>query len=130
MIQLHTAATPNGRKASIALEELGLPYEVERRRDRVLPRSIQQPDFLAEEPESQDPGARGRRTSVIWESGAILLHLGEKHDPEGRISERIRDKRIGGDPVRLLPDRRHRSQPRPSGLRQLRRPEGESATWK
>ncbi len=82
MIRLHTWTTPNGRKISIALEELGLPYEV---RPVDLSKNEQlTPEFLKLNPNHKIPVLEddGR---VIWESGAILLHLGEKHDPAGRI---------------------------------------------
>ena len=74
MIRLHTAATPNGRKVSIALEELGLDYEVR----------AWNPNHKI--PVLEDDGL------VVWESGAILLHLAEKHgkllpaDPAGRMA--------------------------------------------
>ena len=88
MIKLYTAATPNGRKASIALEEIGVPYEVEKV-------DLQSPDhptpkFLALCPNHKIP-VLDDDGQVIWESGAILLHLAEKHgkllpaDPAGRM---------------------------------------------
>ena len=82
MIRLHTAATPNGRKASIALEELGLPYQV-RRVDLQAEEQLR-PEFLALNPNHKIPVLEDGDL-VVWESGAILLHLGERHDPEGRI---------------------------------------------
>lgn len=82
MIRLHTAATPNGRKVSIALEELGLPYEV--RRVNLQTEEQLRPDFLALNPNHKIPVLEDDGL-VVWESGAILLHLGERHDPEGRI---------------------------------------------
>ena len=82
MIRLYTAQTPNGRKISIALEELGLDYESHRVR---LDQEEQlKPEFLALTPNHKIPVIKDDG-QVIWESGAILLHLGEKHDPEGRI---------------------------------------------
>lgn len=80
-IELHTWNTPNGRKISVALEEMGLPY-------RVFPVNItkgeqMQPEFLAislnnKIPAIVDPdGPEGKPVSV-FESGAILLYLGEK----------------------------------------------------
>jgi len=88
MIRLHTAQTPNGRKVSIALEELGVPYEV---RWVHLDRNEQfEPAFLALNPNHKIPVLEDDGL-VIWESGAILLHLAEKHgkllpaDPAGRI---------------------------------------------
>jgi GSH-dependent disulfide-bond oxidoreductase len=76
MIKLYTAATPNGRKVSIALEELGLDYETiwvhldEKEQFK--------PEFLAMNPNRKIPvlDDDGR---VVWESGAILLHLDAKY---------------------------------------------------
>ena len=88
MTVLHTAPTPNGRKASIALEELGVPYEV-----RVVDINAPEhptPAFLDLNPNHKIPVLEDDGL-VIWESGAILLHLAEKHgkllpaDPRGRI---------------------------------------------
>ena len=81
MIELHAFNTPNGRKISIALEEMGLPYEV-----RVVDITKDQqfdPAFLAISPNNKIPaiidrdGPDGTPVSV-FESGAILLYLGEK----------------------------------------------------
>jgi GST-like protein len=80
-IELHTWNTPNGRKISVALEEMGLPYTV-------VPINISKneqfaPSFLAISPNNKIPaivdpdGPGGERVSV-FESGAILLYLGEK----------------------------------------------------
>ena len=91
MIRVYTAATPNGRKATIALEELGLDYELEHVR---LDRNEQMsPEFLARNPNHKIPVLEDDG-QVIWESGAILLHLGERHDPEHRI--------LPGDPRRRM----------------------------
>lgn len=82
MLRLHTWTTPNGRKISIALEELGVPYEV---RPVDLSKNEQlSPAFLKLNPNHKIPVLEDG-DQVIWESGAILLHLGEKHDPHGRI---------------------------------------------
>ncbi len=87
MIQLYTAPTPNGRKISIALEELEVPYEVHR---IDLSGDQFKPEFLALNPNHKIPVIDDDGV-VIWESGAILLHLAEKHgkllpsDPRGRI---------------------------------------------
>jgi len=87
MIRLHTAATPNGRKVSIALEELGLDYEV-----RAWDLSVDEThgeEFLALNPNHKIPVLEDDGL-VVWESGAILLHLAEKYgkllppDPAGR----------------------------------------------
>ncbi len=81
MLRLYTAQTPNGRKASIALEELGLDYEVEWIK---LDGRQKEPDFLALNPNHKIP-VLADDDLVVWESGAILFHLGEKHDPKGTI---------------------------------------------
>jgi GST-like protein len=91
MIRLHTAPTPNGRKASIALEELGLRYEV-RRVDLQAEEQLR-PEFLALNPNHKIPVLEDGEL-VVWESGAILLHLGETHDPEGRILPKDRRLRL------------------------------------
>ena len=80
MIHLYTSTTPNGRKASIALEELGLSYEttwVHLDKNEQL-----EPEFLALNPNHKIPVLEDNDL-VVWESGAILLHLGEQHDPDG-----------------------------------------------
>ena len=82
MIRLYTSTTPNGRKISIALEELGLAYEV--RKVDLGAGEQMKPDFLALTPNHKIPVLEDDGL-VIWESGAILLHLGERHDPKGLI---------------------------------------------
>ncbi len=75
MITLYTAATPNGQKISIALEELALPYEV---RSVDLGKAEQKtPEFLAINPNGRIP-ALVDDGFPIFESGAILLYLAEK----------------------------------------------------
>jgi len=80
-IKFYSWDTPNGRKISVALEEMGLPYTVH-------PVNIGQreqfaPAFLAISPNNRIPaivdedGPGGKPVSV-FESGAILLYLGEK----------------------------------------------------
>ena len=91
MIKLHTWTTPNGQKISIALEELGIPYEVH-------PVNLGQneqmaPEFLKLNPNHKIPVIEDGG-QVIWESGAILLHLGEKHDPKGVILPKDPHKRM------------------------------------
>lgn len=78
MIDLYTAATPNGHKASIALEELGLPYAL-----HVLDLSSKdqkQPWFLAINPNGRIPAIvdRAEGDFQVFESGAILIYLAEK----------------------------------------------------
>ncbi len=78
MIQLYTAHTPNGWKASIALEELGLDYQV---RPILLDRGEQKEDwFLELNPNGRIPVIVDKAADdwVVFESGAILLYLAEK----------------------------------------------------
>ena len=81
MIELYTWSTPNGRKVSIMLEELGLPYNVHAinigKDDQFTP------EFVAINPNSKIPaivdpeGPDGKPISMM-ESGAILIYLAEK----------------------------------------------------
>jgi GSH-dependent disulfide-bond oxidoreductase len=77
MIELYTWSTPNGRKVSIALEEMGLPY-------KLFPINIGKdeqfaPEFLAISPNNRIPAIIDRDTGVhLMESGAILMYLAEK----------------------------------------------------
>jgi len=76
MIKFYTAATPNGRKVSIALEELGLEYEpiwVHLDREEQF-----KPEFLAMNPSRKIP-VLDDDGLIVWESGAILLHLDDKY---------------------------------------------------
>ena len=83
-IQLYTWGTPNGRKISIALEELGLPYEV--RAVNITKDEQFDPAFLKISPNNKIPaivdpdGPDGPDGSEIalFETGAILLYLAEK----------------------------------------------------
>ena len=80
-IQLYAFDTPNGRKISVALEEVGLPYDVhivDIGRDEQF-----EPAFLTISPNNKipaivDPDGPGGRPISVFESGAILLYLGEK----------------------------------------------------
>jgi GST-like protein len=80
-IQLYSLPTPNGVKVSIALEELGLPYEAH----RVAFDSHDQlsPEYLSLNPNNKipailDPQGPGGQPLALFESGAILLYLAEK----------------------------------------------------
>ncbi|MGL4318030.1 MAG: glutathione S-transferase family protein [Pseudomonas sp.] len=78
MIDLYTAATPNGYKASIALEELALPYEVHALSfDKQEQKS---PQFLRINPNGRIPAIVDRENDgfAVFESGAILIYLAEK----------------------------------------------------
>lgn len=78
MIDLYTAATPNGHKVSIALEEMGLPYQL-----HVLSFDQQEqkaPAFLKINPNGRIPAIvdRDNDNFAVFESGAILYYLAEK----------------------------------------------------
>ena len=93
MIDLYTWGTPNGRKVSVALEELGLPY-------KTFPINISKdeqfaPAFLKISPNNKIPAivdhdGPGGKPHSIFESGAILIYLADKtgklmpKDPVGR----------------------------------------------
>ncbi len=81
MIDLYTFSTPNGRKVSIMLEELGLAYRVHgvdiRKGDQFSP------DYVAINPNSKIPSiidedGPGGEPITLFESGAILIYLAEK----------------------------------------------------
>ncbi|MCY1524614.1 Disulfide-bond oxidoreductase YfcG [compost metagenome] len=77
MIDLYTAATPNGHKASIALEELELPYTVHALSfDR---KEQKTPAFLKINPNGRIPAIVDRDNDdfAVFESGAILIYLAE-----------------------------------------------------
>jgi len=80
-IQLYAFDTPNGRKISIALEEMGLPYAV--KVINITKDEQFDPDFLQISPNNKIPaivdtdGPDGQPISV-FESGAILIYLAEK----------------------------------------------------
>jgi glutathione S-transferase len=78
VITLYTAPTPNGYKASIALEELGLPYET--KFVNILAGEQRQPEFLAINPNGRIPAIVDRDNGdfAVFESGAILIYLAEK----------------------------------------------------
>ena len=77
MIDLYTWTTPNGRKASIALEEFRLPYAphpVDITKDQQF-----EPEFLRIAPNNKIPGiVDGETGTALMESGAILIYLAEK----------------------------------------------------
>ena len=78
MIELYTAKTPNGQKASIALEETELEYEVH---PISLSEKVQKEDwFLEINPNGRIPAIidRSNEDFCVFESGAILIYLAEK----------------------------------------------------
>src|SRR6266404_6356701 len=94
MIDLYTWTTPNGRKISIMLEEVGLPYRTHKidiaKGDQFTA------EFIAINPNSKipaivDPEGPGGKQLAVFESGAILIYLAEKTgkllsaDPAARL---------------------------------------------
>jgi GSH-dependent disulfide-bond oxidoreductase len=80
-IQLYAFDTPNGRKISIALEEMGLPYDVHI--VDITKGEQHDPAFLKISPNNRipaiiDPEGPGGSPISVFESGAILLYLAEK----------------------------------------------------
>jgi len=78
MIDLYTSSTPNGWKASVALEEMALPYEVH---PVSLSKGDQKQDwFLKINPNGRIPAIvdRDEDNFAVFESGAILIYLAEK----------------------------------------------------
>lgn len=78
MIDLYTASTPNGWKASITLEELSLPYTVHRVDLKAGDQKL--PDFLKLNPNGRIPAIVDRDEDgfAVFESGAVLIYLAEK----------------------------------------------------
>jgi GSH-dependent disulfide-bond oxidoreductase len=79
MIDLYTAATPNGFKISIALEEMELSYQV--RAIRLDLKQQKEPWYLALNPNGRIPTIVDRSNGdfAVFESGAILLYLAERY---------------------------------------------------
>ena len=77
MIDLYTWTTPNGRKASIMLEEIGLPYTVHSidiGKDEQFA-----PAFLKISPNNRIPAIVDRDNGMsVFESGALMIYLGDK----------------------------------------------------
>ena len=78
MIDLYTWTTPNGRKVSILLQELGVPYKVHAidiTKDEQFA-----PDFLKIAPNNRIPAIVDQETGLqLMESGAIMMYLAYKH---------------------------------------------------
>lgn len=90
MIDLYTAATPNGWKASVMLEETGIPYEVKALKLSQLDQK--QAWFLKINPNGRIPAIIDHEEGdfPIFESGAILIYLAEK---SGQFLSQDRKKR-------------------------------------
>ena len=80
-LQLYSLPTPNGVKASIMLEEIGIPYEVHL--VDIMKNETWTPDYLSLNPNGKipailDPDGPGGQPLALWESGAILVYLADK----------------------------------------------------
>ena len=77
MIDLYTFTTPNGRKASIMLEEVELPYNVHK--IDITKNDQFSPEYIAINPNSKIPAIIDQDAGItVFESGAILMYLAEK----------------------------------------------------
>jgi len=81
VLQLYSFPTPNGVKVSIMLEEIGLPYEAHK--VGLSDADVKSPEFLSLNPNNKipaifDPNGPDGSPVALFESGAILLYLGEK----------------------------------------------------
>ena len=81
LIQLYSFPTPNGVKVSIALEEMGLPYEAHK--VSLSDADVKSPEFLSLNPNNKipaiiDPDGPDGTPLGLFESGAILIYLAEK----------------------------------------------------
>src|SRR3546814_20290394 len=100
MIELYTAPTPNGYKASIMLEELGLPYELHAL--DLAAGDQKRPEYLRINPNGRIPAIVDREADdfAVFESGAILVYLAEK---TGRFlptdAKRSDERRVGKESV-------------------------------
>ncbi|KAJ4993774.1 Disulfide-bond oxidoreductase YfcG 2 [Stagonosporopsis vannaccii] len=87
-IVLYTTQTPNGIKISITLEELGLPYKVEK---IDISKNTQKEEwFLAINPNGRIPALTDKfsdgQTINLFESGSIMQYLVERYDTDNKIS--------------------------------------------
>jgi len=81
VLQLYSFPTPNGVKASIALEEMGIPYEAHK--VTLSDADVRSPEFLSLNPNNKipaiiDPNGPDGAPLELFESGAILIYLAEK----------------------------------------------------
>ncbi|MBC7658128.1 MAG: glutathione S-transferase N-terminal domain-containing protein [Chitinophagaceae bacterium] len=96
-IQLYSLATPNGQKASVALEEMGIPYDahlIDFGKDEQ-----HSPEFLKVNPNGKipaivDPESADGKPLAIMESGAILIYLAEKSGKFLSTNPRLRSETL------------------------------------
>jgi Glutathione S-transferase len=86
-IVLYTTQTPNGNKASILLEELGIPYRVYKH--DFTARTHKEPWYLDINPNGKIPAItdvfKDGKEIHIWESGNVLKYLVEQYDPTFKL---------------------------------------------
>ena len=121
MIDLYTWTTPNGRKVSIALEELGLPYTshaIDISKDEQF-----QPDFLKIAPNNRIPAIVDRDNGMsLMESGAILIYLADK---TGKLLRARGREALPRDRMADVADGRARPDARPGApLREVQQGQG------
>ena len=103
MINLYTAPTPNGHKASVTLEELGLPYHCHA--INLTANDQKTPAFLTLNPNGRIPVIQDLDTeAVVFESGAIMIYLAEK---TGQLLPTSGDPALRGAAVAYVPNGRH-----------------------
>ena len=90
MIELLTADTPNGKKISIMLEEIGIKYKVTK--INIFKDEQFKPEFRKISPFSKIPVIidHDNDKTAIFESGAILIYLGEKSEKFYDLQERLK----------------------------------------
>jgi len=96
-IQLYSLATPNGQKASIALEEMALPYDAHK--IDITKGEQHTPDYLKINPNGKipaivDPNGPDGKPISIMESGAILIYLAEKSGKFLSANPRLRSETL------------------------------------
>ena len=121
VIDLYTWTTPNGRKVSIALEELGLPYTAHAI-DIVKDEQFQ-PDFLKIAPNNRIPAIVDRDNGMsLMESGAILIYLADK---TGKLLAKSGEAALPRDRMADVADGRPRPDARPgASLREIQQGQG------
>jgi glutathione S-transferase len=86
-LTLYTTQTPNGIKISIALDELGIPYQVHKH--DFVARTQKEPWFLNINPNGRIPAIVDTfddgKPVALWESGSILKYLVERYDQDFKL---------------------------------------------
>ena len=82
-IKLYGKGGPNPPKVAMVIAELGIPHEIV----PITFPDLKKPDYLALNPNGRMPTIYDPNTDItVWESGAIILYLIERYDPERRMS--------------------------------------------